>query len=186
MLLSKIYSDIVARHGNQASDKGTRHSYIDVYEHVLAPYRTRPVSVLEVGVEHGSSLQLWENYFINAELIIGLDKDASRVTIPLSFARVRQVDSTAQDEVDAALAGGTFDVIIDDGDHTLASQTATFYNLFKHLSSDGLYVIEDLQDIDRFNLSAFNQVIQPYRGKVVDLRAAKGRYDDVLLIVAKT
>ena len=54
------------------TDKGTVHSYIDVYEDVLAPYRKTANKMLEIGVFKGNSLRMWENYFEWAD-VIGVD-----------------------------------------------------------------------------------------------------------------
>jgi cephalosporin hydroxylase len=46
-------------------DKGTTHSYIEKYEEILAPYRDRPITLVEIGVESGGSLAMWAEYFAN-------------------------------------------------------------------------------------------------------------------------
>ena len=40
--------------------------------------------------------------------------------------------------------GGNFDIIIDDGGHSMPQQIISFLTLFPHVKSQGLYVIEDL------------------------------------------
>ena len=40
--------------------------------------------------------------------------------------------------------GGNFDVIIDDGGHTMSQQITSFTTLFPHVKSRGVYIIEDL------------------------------------------
>src|SRR5271165_6687368 len=53
-------------------DKGTAHSYIDVYAELLAPMRERAVEVLEIGVgPEALSLRLWRAFFPRA-LIVGI------------------------------------------------------------------------------------------------------------------
>ena len=44
-----------------------------------------------------------------------------------------------------SLHGGDFDIIIDDGSHFSKHIIASFKFLFKYLSNNGLYIIEDLQ-----------------------------------------
>jgi len=44
-------------------DKGTTHSYIEVYEEILAPYRKTAKNILEIGLMSGESLRMWDEYF---------------------------------------------------------------------------------------------------------------------------
>src|SRR5947207_11626406 len=37
--------------------------YLGLYDAYLAPFRGRPVRILEIGVNRGGSLQLWREYF---------------------------------------------------------------------------------------------------------------------------
>ena len=62
------------------SDKGTHHSYIDMYyEETLANYKDKTITLLEIGVNAGRSLELWAKYFNESSTIIGIDK---KITIP--------------------------------------------------------------------------------------------------------
>ena len=55
------------------SDKGaTAHRYVDHYEKHLGPLRHHVMSVLEIGIYRGASLQMWRDYFPNAQ-VYGLD-----------------------------------------------------------------------------------------------------------------
>ena len=62
------------------SDKGTHHSYIDMYyEETLANYKNKTITLLEIGVNAGRSLELWAKYFNESSTIIGIDK---KMTVP--------------------------------------------------------------------------------------------------------
>ena len=37
--------------------------YFDVYERYLSSYRGQQVNLLEIGISHGGSIQLWKKYF---------------------------------------------------------------------------------------------------------------------------
>ena len=45
------------------NDKGSNHSYIEIYERLLSPYRDTNCKVLEIGVAQGYSLRMWNQYF---------------------------------------------------------------------------------------------------------------------------
>jgi hypothetical protein len=64
--LQQIWFDL-----REKSDKGTVHSYLSVYEEILAPYRTTAKNILEIGLFNGASLLMWEQYFAGA--VFGID-----------------------------------------------------------------------------------------------------------------
>ena len=37
--------------------------YLDIYEEVFSRFRGKPVTMLEIGVLGGGSLQMWKDYF---------------------------------------------------------------------------------------------------------------------------
>jgi hypothetical protein len=124
------------------SDKGaTAHRYVDHYERHLGPLRHHVMSVLEIGIYRGASLQMWRDYFPNAQ-VYGLDINDVKVM----GERIHVVRGDQSD--DALLARirelGPFDVIIDDGSHFGTDVHATFAGLFGSLQADGVYVIEDM------------------------------------------
>jgi hypothetical protein len=151
-------ADIAVRHG---SDKIT-HGFIPLYAAHLAPWRTKPLHLLEIGVggydeptRGGASLRMWADYFPNAR-IVGLDLREKDLDLPPSVTIVR--GSQADPEVlDRLLADhGPFDVVIDDGSHVNAHRNMTFGHLFPCLPIGGLYVFEDLHT---------SYVREPYGGQ---------------------
>ena len=47
--------------------------YFPIYEQFLAPYRGRPCTLLEIGVSHGGSLQMWRDHLGSKSRIVGID-----------------------------------------------------------------------------------------------------------------
>ena len=135
------------------TDKGDRKSYIDLfYEYHFSPYRHKKVSLLEIGVRHGASLRLWASYFHDAELIMGID-DGSDISISQELPVQREwteggnICLKTGDAYGIAMsdkAGRKFDIIIDDGPHSLWSQKR-FIKLYAPLLREGgIMIIEDL------------------------------------------
>ena len=124
------------------SDKGaTAHRYVDLYQRHLADQRHRVRRVLEIGVYRGASLQMWRDYFPNAQ-IYGIDIQPAEV----SGTRIHTIKG---DQSDPALLArvrelGPFDLIVDDGSHRARELVASFTGLFAELMPDGYYVIEDM------------------------------------------
>lgn len=133
-------------YGGAPSD--TCHNYTPAYDAMFGHRRHSVLKVLEVGVNAGSSLRLWEEYFPSAS-IVGLD---IRREVLFDAGRIRCLwadggdPSTLRDAV-ADAGGGPFDLIIDDGSHYDEHQIVTAQTLLPFLASDGQYVIEDI-DID--------------------------------------
>jgi len=119
--------------------------FFEAYERHFHPYRGKPMSLLEFGVLHGGSLQMWKHYFGSQAQITGVDINPrcaelaeERIDILLgdqeSRASLRQI----------CAAKPKFDIIIDDGGHTMLQQRLTFEEMWGHLKEGGVYLCEDL------------------------------------------
>lgn len=129
--------------------KESRHHYTQFYEKYLEPYKNSAKKILEIGVDTGVSILVWLEYFPNAK-IYGMDINYSSLILNSFDSKNRVVlfKGNQGDIKDLNTFikehGGDFDVIIDDGGHTMQQQQLTLKTYFKHLKSGGLYVIEDL------------------------------------------
>lgn len=162
------------------TDKTTCHSYGDFYDRELAPYLGHPIRLLEIGVDRGGSLRLWDAYFERSADVVGVDVDLSRLELGAEWVAT-VVRADAYDEATAA-GLGEFDIIIDDGPHTLASMLAAIRLYPPKLRTGGLMVIEDVQD-PSWLATLDAAVPEGYGREVVDLRPVKGRYDDLLFVI---
>ncbi len=125
------------------TDKGPKlHYYTGHYREAFAPIRTEPITLLEIGINRGGSLQMWRSYFRKAR-IVGIDLELPDLEIP----RVEMHIGNQADPVFlASLVSryGGFDIVIDDGSHVASHIAAAFSVLFDALRPGGWYVIEDL------------------------------------------
>jgi 8-demethyl-8-alpha-L-rhamnosyltetracenomycin-C 2'-O-methyltransferase len=159
-------------------DKGGTHSYIPEYERLLAPYR-HGCTFMEIGLAMGLSLAMWREY-MPSSLIYGVD-------ISIVFDRKQhEHDATVLIEADATkpefikiLGDVKLDVVIDDGSHMTADQVATFKLLKPKMKPGGLYIIEDILSLEGA-LPVLRDLHSPMT--VIDLRAKKNRFDDVILV----
>ena len=175
--LAQVFARYAADNGG--GDKGSLHSYIDVYEREMS--RTRDVDLLEVGVFFGASLAMWQDYLVGSR-VVGLDVDLSRCVAGVD---ARLCDATVPEQLDATLGDRTFDYIVDDASHRLDDQRTTFLLLWDRVKPGGKYFIEDIQsDSDLAVLVATMEQagVEPV---TFDLRSVKGRYDDILLMGCK-
>ncbi len=141
------FSALAGKHG---TDKGPRwHNYTRIYEKYFAAIRDEPIKLLEIGFLKGQSARMWREYFPNAELHF-IDVEPSKFTTYGSdladscFFHV--ADQQSPEDLSGVIerCGGEFDIIVDDGGHTMQQQLVSFRELFPHLKSGGVYVIEDL------------------------------------------
>lgn len=127
------------------TDKGPwRHGYHKCYADVFRDFI--PTKMLEIGVFEGRSLAAWKELFPEAS-IHGLDNFSRDVSI---VDAAKDMTIIRGDSRDKAFVKNTmptdYDVIIDDGDHRVDSQWATFLN-FKD-SWSHCYIIEDIINED--------------------------------------
>ena len=118
--------------------------YTKYYSAHLGHLRKEPIKLLEIGVAKGCSLVMWRQYFPNAALY-GIDIDpACRESVPGVTIFIGDQEDEVFLQHFVHQTEGNFDVIIDDGGHTMAQQICSFLTLFSHVKPGGMYVIEDL------------------------------------------
>lgn len=171
------------------TDKGTRHFYLEVYDELFRPYKFADGCLLEIGVEWGGSLALWNTYFDKMK-IIGCDIAKYLEHMP-DRDRVSYVFQNAYDAGTVELLRTRypqFDIIIDDGPHNLESQINTT-RLYSPLIERGLLLIED---VDRGHLTklvdAMHQELtgRQYSLTTIDKNSSRGvspHMDDALVVV---
>jgi hypothetical protein len=119
--------------------------YLATYEQVLAPFRFRRCSLLELGVWGGDSLAMWRDGFPRAT-IVGLDLNPPDVDLGPRVHLVQgdQTDGELLRRVREQHAPHGFDVIIDDASHIGVTTARSLQRLYTdHLRSGGVYFIED-------------------------------------------
>jgi cephalosporin hydroxylase len=179
---------------NNLTDKNTAHSYLDTYEKLFFPIRKTASNILEVGIYWGGSIQLWRDYFPYAQIyavdICSLDfirkpsiLNDHNITL---FTNTNGYDDTfIQSEF--INKNIKFDMILDDGPHTIEGMINFIVKYLPLLSENGIMIIEDVQDFNWIEI--FKQIVPNEYKKyiqVYDLRHIKNRYDDVLFVINKT
>lgn len=119
--------------------------YFDIYDHHFERFRDKEVVILEFGVAHGGSLQMWKNYFGKKARIIGVDIDPTCSKLVEKQVEIyigSQEDSTFLKKLMSDI--GTVDIVIDDGGHTVKQQNTTFDEVYSYVRDGGVYLVEDL------------------------------------------
>lgn len=167
ILFSKYGSDKGASEIS-SSYKWMPHTYADYYYHVFSANRNNIKNILEIGIgsnnlsipsnmgesgSPGASLKAWRDFFPNA-FIYGCDIDPNTLFTEeriITF-QMDQTDSKSVNLVLDKIGEVNFDLVIDDGLHTFLAGKNLFMNVFNRLTSDSVYIIEDvhLEDLDSY------------------------------------
>jgi 23S rRNA U2552 (ribose-2'-O)-methylase RlmE/FtsJ len=176
MKLAEIYSKYSYPGG--WGDKGTAHSYIDIYAKEMN--KTDDIDLLEIGVKRGHSIKMWEEYFTNSR-IYGIDIDLSE--LEFDCKNVHICDGTSRLQIDSLFDKQQFDYVVDDGSHHTKDQIRSFDILWPRIKSGGKYFIEDVAG-DR----ALEQISKYMKEHgiwhiVFDNRHLKNLFDDIIVMV---
>lgn len=133
----------------RGTDKGDYKSYVtEFYEKEFSKFRKENIRLLEIGVRSGASLTLWANYFENIE-IIGLD--ISEIDTPIGpvkeyidYSSIKFYCKDAYSMEVANSISGKFQILIDDGPHSLTSQIRFLELYLNKLDNNGVLIIEDI------------------------------------------
>jgi hypothetical protein len=118
--------------------------YFSIYERHFSRFVGNSVTMLEIGTGEGGSCQMWKHYFGPRARIVTVDiKDNSACA-------EQQIFPQQGDQADPEFLGriidefGPPDIVMDDGSHMMRDINASFDFLFPTMSSNGVYLVEDL------------------------------------------
>lgn len=122
------------------------HGYMSFYEKLFDSNRLTVKNFLEIGIDQGSSLMVWKDYFVHSN-IYGID-----LVIPDRVNNHERLicgiaDQSDSNQLKALLDNWNspvFDSILDDGGHSVKQQRVSIETLWPSLKSGGYYIIEDL------------------------------------------
>lgn len=171
------------------TDKNTLHNFTGIYAYLLDQYRDSKGRLLEIGVQHGGSSLLWHEYLPEffLDLVDTQDIVPDKIWDNMDPKRYDfyQADAYCKSALDV-FSEFEYDIIIDDGPHTLVSQQFTVQHYYPLLKSGGVMVIEDIQDVH--HLDALTSCVSKTDRdgiRIFDVRETKGRYDDLIWAIIK-
>ncbi|HEX5472004.1 MAG TPA: class I SAM-dependent methyltransferase [Lacipirellulaceae bacterium] len=186
-------SGSLAEYAVGITDKNGRHRYCTLfYDGALAKYRHEPIELLEIGIASGGSIVMWHRYFNNARRIVGIDTNPSSALLDeyrqAVGTRAHNISVKHGDAYSSEISEnfGSFDIIIDDGPHTLDSHLACLTLYVPKIKPGGLLVIEDIPDVNW--VEAYERIVNAQRGltcKAIDLRNEYKRLPDDLLFMVE-
>jgi len=125
------------------TDKATMHGYTRYYNELLATWRHKPITLVEIGVDGGESIKMWSEYFTSPDThIYGVDIHDKKGD--LGRGKFVLGDATQPNFIhDLVNLTGPLDIIVDDGSHFSGQQKDSLRLLWPHLKSSGMYIVED-------------------------------------------
>jgi len=177
------------------------HNYTDYYSSLFDHTRENIKKVFECGIGTndinipssmgkdyvpGASLKIWRDYFPNAN-IYGADIDTN-ILFESERIKTFYVNQLEKNEIERMwnnIGTNNFDLMIDDGLHSLEAGICLFENSYDKLREGGIYIIEDvdpsyLNDLSK-HLMNKNQI------EVITLKSKKHIFmkDNNLIIIRK-
>jgi 23S rRNA U2552 (ribose-2'-O)-methylase RlmE/FtsJ len=119
--------------------------YFEIYDRHLQHLKNKKINILEIGISHGGSLEMWDYYFKGNATIYAIDINPECKKFEAENVKIfigSQEDATFLKNIRNIIP--QVDVLIDDGGHTMKQQIITFNNLFDHVTENGIYICEDL------------------------------------------
>ena len=152
--ISKSIDELFFYYGSDKSNKfkytnKSGHGYSKFYEKYLKKIKNKKLNILEIGSYSGSSAAAFKKYFPKSKIYC-FDINISNFKYFSKDIKVFGLDIKNKNSINKTLKkiiknnnSEYFDLIVDDGSHNLSDMLFAFKSLFKHLSKDGFYVIED-------------------------------------------
>jgi hypothetical protein len=123
--------------------------YFEIYHRHFQKFVGRDVSIAEVGVFSGGSLDMWKEYFGPRASVYGVDIEPAckayedeRTRIFIGDQADRSFWRVFREQVPE------LDILVDDGGHLPEQQIVTLEEILPHLRPGGVYMCEDIHGAD--------------------------------------
>ena len=119
--------------------------YIPMYERYFERFRGEEVTMLEIGIFDGGSLQLWRSYLGPKAKIVGID-----INPECAEYTDDRIEVFIGDQADAGFLTGVLDeigpvdIVLDDGGHAWDQQRVSFETIYPRMTDHGVYACEDM------------------------------------------
>ncbi len=138
-----------------------KHHFLETYDKEFKKFLDKEnLRILELGIDKGGSLHLWQKYFSNLSLLVGVEKYSDKIIIPLRHPLKFEIGDLGENSFyDRLTKYGSFDIIIDDASHAASDIIQSFENLFPILADGGIYCIENVSYSDGLEKFAYQLLL---------------------------
>lgn len=192
---STFLADLIAKNNLSkrqhkfGTDKGSTHSYIKYFYQPFFDCVGAPKNILEIGTAGGASLALYKLAFPECQ-VTGCDIDVDSLhpicTKLLVSDNLKLVKGDAYSKDIFNTFGKNFDLIIDDGPHSIHTQIAALKYIEK-LNGNGTLVIEDLGVTILTALRLKYSLPRKIRknARYLSFVSKSGKFDDAIFVYSK-
>jgi 23S rRNA U2552 (ribose-2'-O)-methylase RlmE/FtsJ len=122
---NSIYREVFYNHNGRLIHKWDH--YFEIYEKYLCKYKGKKVNILEIGISHGGSLELYKKYLGDQAMIYAIDINPECQQFEDSNTKIFIGSQSDQDFLNKVISQlPPLDVVIDDGGHTMIQQKVSF------------------------------------------------------------
>ena len=193
-------TDLMNKYGSDKGGLNNHHNYSSFYSEIFGIKRKSIKNFLEVGLgtnntaipsnmgESGkplASLKAWRDYFPNANIFgADIDKEILKDENRINTCFVDQTNPSTISEMFKNFGVDKYDIIIEDGLHEYNANITFFENSISYLSSDGIFIIEDIyyKDIKKFKNYFSNS---NYNFSIIELYHSKNIANNCLIKITK-
>jgi hypothetical protein len=131
----------------------------------------------------GASLRVWRDYFKNAQIYgADIDKDILFQEDRIKTYYVDQLNTPSIGTMWKEIVVQNFDIIIDDGLHTVDANINLFINSFDKLKKNGIYIIEDVHISELNNIM---EKLKKFSPELIVLENKNVKYRDNNLLIIR-
>ena len=116
--------------------------YLDIYDKHFKKFQGKNPKILEIGIYKGGSIDMWKYYFGEECTIYAIDIDQNCKQFEEPRVHIFIGDQGSSEFWDS-FKESDFDIIIDDGGHTMHQQIYSFERLYDRVIDGGVYICED-------------------------------------------
>lgn len=164
---------------------GWHQQLLPVYARLFAPFKNRTGMLMEIGTDGGGGLLMFRDYFPTFR-ICGVDISPTPQAIIENDSIEHHVwDAYTEESLFCFGEVIKWNIVIDDGPHTIGSQEFFVRRYPSLLSDDGIAIVEDIQD--PAHIEQLSRAVQPgFFGFAIDLRHIEPkRYDNLIFVVIR-
>jgi|APGre2960657423_1045063.scaffolds.fasta_scaffold00653_12 hypothetical protein len=167
------------------TEKRIGHTYGKIYQMIFNNFDINSnIKILEIGIQRGGSLMAWKEYFNNAD-IYGIDIFDSILPEYRNDKFNYIISDVKSESVKEKLKNINFDIIIDDGSHTLYDIFYVVENFKNKLNSGGFLIIEDCPYVELLVHEIQKTLSENYYELLISDLRNEGGGDNFMTIIKK-
>lgn len=120
--------------------------YLELYDRYFSKFKGKNVTMLEIGIQSGGSIQMWQDYFGPKLNFVGFDINPHCKRFERKNVQIFTGSQLNRGDLQKLCERiGSVDIILDDGGHTRQMQQNSFEELIGIVTDGGYYVVEDIE-----------------------------------------